>query len=143
MLKEDRDRATAKVEDMTASAHNNSSQMAQERDDALAAASDLQLQLSAALADLSVAKADSEHVTMSNENLQAALEAFQSERETEMALLEEHHQKQETALEAANKASIAALKEVQLSEMKQVQEAADKAVTNSMEEIQQLLQDFQ
>lgn len=138
LLKEDRDRARAKVEDMTACAQNNNSQISAERDDALATAKDLQLQLSAALADLSVAKADTERVVASNENLQAALEAFQTERETELSLVQEHHKTQESALEAAHQAAIAALKEVQKTEMLQIQQAADNAVKNSMDDIQQL-----
>lgn len=131
MLKEDRDRAQAKASNVAANAVSSTSQLESERDD-------LKLQLAAIKGDLDVAKSDAGRFMTANANLQAALEAFQNEREAEMAMLEDARKDQERSNEAAHAAALEALKDVHATEIRHIQEAADKAVKNSMQEIQQL-----
>lgn len=135
MLKEDRNRANAKFQNVAASAESNTAQLETERDEALAMVQDLQLQLSAALADVDVAKSDTERVMQANGNLQSALEAFQNEREAEMAMVEANQRDQEEATAGAHAAAIAATNEVHQAEIRKVQQAADASVRHSMEEI--------
>lgn len=75
---------------------------------------------------------------MANANLQNALEAFQSEREAEMALLEEQRHAAEEATAAAHAAALDAMRESNEAKMKEVSLAADKAIRNIMEEVNQL-----
>lgn len=138
ILKEDHSREKAKVQNVAASAESNTAQLITERDEALAKVQDLQLQLSAALADVDVSKSDTERVMMANSNLQAALEAFQNEREAEMALFEENRLAQEEATAAAHAAALEATHEAHQADIRHIQQAADAAVKNSMEEIKNL-----
>lgn len=138
MLKEDYNREKAKVQKFSASAESNSAQLEAERDEALAKVQDMQLQLSAALADVDVARSDTERVMKANSNLQAALEAFQNEREAEMAMLEENQREREEATAAAHAAALEATHEAHQAELRQVQEVSDNALKNSMEEIRLL-----
>jgi len=73
-----------------------------------------------------------------NGNLQAALEAFQNEREAEMALMEENTREQEEATAAAHAAALEATHEAHQAEIRHIQQAADAAVKNSMDEIKNL-----
>lgn len=138
MLKEDHNREKAKVQTVAASAETNTAQLESERDEALARAHDLQLQLSAALADIGVANSDTERVSAANSNLQSALEAFQNEREAEIAMMEENRGEQEAAMAAAHAAVLYATHEAHLTEIRHIQTATDNAIKHSMDEINSL-----
>lgn len=138
MLKEDHSREKAKVQNVAASTESITAHLESERDEALARGHDLQLQLSAALADLDIAKSDVERTMISNGNLQAALEAFQNEREAEVAMLEESRREQEEVMSAAHAAALDATHEANQAEIRQIQRVADAAVTHSMDEIKRL-----
>ena len=138
MLKEDHSREKAKVQQYSASAESNTAQLEAERDEAMAKLRDMQLQLSAALADVEVARSDTERVMKANNNLQAALEAFQNEREAEMAMVEESQRDREEATAAAHAAALEATHEAHQAELRQIQQVADAAVSNSMDEIKLL-----
>ena len=140
MLKEDHNREKAKVQQFSASAESNNAQLETERDEALAKLRDIQLQLSAALADVDVARLDTDRVMKANNNLQAALEAFQNEREAELAMVEEVHLERLDAMGAAHAAVLETTREAHQAELRQVQYVADEAVRNSMDEIK-LLED--
>eukprot|EP00525_Craspedostauros_australis_P000985 CAMPEP_0198121598 /NCGR_PEP_ID=MMETSP1442-20131203/32560_1 /TAXON_ID= /ORGANISM="Craspedostauros australis, Strain CCMP3328" /LENGTH=266 /DNA_ID=CAMNT_0043780439 /DNA_START=27 /DNA_END=827 /DNA_ORIENTATION=- len=135
MMREELSRERSKNQSAVQSAISSHSQVEMERDEALAGVRDLKQQLAATLGDLEIAKADCERITMASTNLQTALEAFQDEREAEMRLTEEHRLDLEEAIRAAHATAIEAIKQTHMSEMKQVQAAADAAVRNSMEEV--------
>jgi chromosome segregation ATPase len=138
MLREEHNRVQTKAENVVASAVSNTAQLEQDRDEALAKVNDLQLRLSSVMADLEIVKADSERLVLSNNNLQVALEAFQSEREAEMAMIDERKTEERDAANAAHAAELDALKLVLQNELRQVQKAADDAVRNTMEEVKEL-----
>jgi hypothetical protein len=135
MLREERDRERAKKESFVQSAMSSNTKIESERDTALSDAQDLKQQLTAALADLQIAKADVARITTGNNNLQAALETFQDERHAEMGLLDEQRREAEEAIACANQAVVDALRQAHSTEMKQIQNAADMAVKNSMNEM--------
>lgn len=138
MLKEDHSREKAKVQNVAASAESNTAQLESERDEALAKVHDFQLQLAAALADVDVAKFDAERIMKAHSNLQAALEAFQNEREAELAMVEEDRRDDEAATAAAHAAALDATHEAHQAENRQIQRACDAAVMNSMDENKRL-----
>lgn len=138
MLKEDHSREKAKIQTVAASAESSTVQLEAERDEALAKVHDLQIQLSAAMADLHVAKSDAERIMQANTNLQSALEAFQSERDAEMAMMEENQRERERALAAKHVAILDATHEANQAEIRQIQQVSDAALLNSMEEIKKL-----
>ena len=80
MLQEERDRVRAQKKSVTESAQTNTAKIASDRDSALAECRDLQQQLTATLADLNVAQADTARGVTASGNLQYALEAFQAEQ---------------------------------------------------------------
>jgi hypothetical protein len=138
MLKEDHNREKEKIQTVAASAESNTAQLEMERDEALAKVHDLQIQLSAALADCDVAKSDTERIIQANTNLQSALEAFQNEREAEIAMMEENFRDREQKLTMKHAAILDATHEAHQNEIRQVQRAADAALMNSMDEIKKL-----
>ena len=138
MVKEERDRERSKNQSVVDSAITSHSQLESERDSALSELQSTKQQLAAALADLDVAKADASRIMQANSNLQSALESFQDERQTEMALLDEQRLESEEAIHAANATAMAALKQTHERELHQVQKAADEAVRNSMREMEML-----
>ena len=138
MLKEDHNREKAKVQNVAASAESSTAQLEAERDEALAKVQDMQLQLSAAFADVEVARSDTDRVMTANNNLQAALEAFQNERDAEMAMLEENRREQEEATAAAHAAALEATYEAHQEEIRQIQQTSDAAVQKSKDEIKLL-----
>lgn len=138
MLKEENEREKARTHNVVISAESNSAQLLSERDELNAKIHDLQLQLAAALADVEVARSDADRIMIANGNLQAALEAFQAEREAETTLLENNQREQEKALDAAHAVALEATRETHRAEIRQIQEAADAAVKNSMSEIKLL-----
>mmetsp|Transcript_56627 Transcript_56627/g.137549 ORF Transcript_56627/g.137549 Transcript_56627/m.137549 type:complete len:929 (-) Transcript_56627:2169-4955(-) len=135
MIKEERDRERSKNQSVVDSAITSHSQLESERDSALSELQSTKQQLAAALADLDVAKADASRIMKANSNLQSALESFQDERQTEMALLDEQRLESEEAINAANATAMAALKQTHERELHEVQKAADEAVRNSMREM--------
>ena len=138
MLKEQRDRERAHRETAAVNAESSQAELEAERDAALSTARDLEQQLMATLADLDVARSDTERIMIGHANLQSALEAFQSEREAEMSLVEEQRMMAEEATAAAHAAAIEATHEANEARMRQVQMAADAAVKNVMAEVQAL-----
>ena len=108
MLKEERDRLRSKSEHVAAKHQGNTEQLEEERDRALAEVQDMKQQLAAAVGDLQVAQADTERVVMARNNLQMALENFQSERDAELNLLEEQRREAEEATVAAHAAALEA-----------------------------------
>jgi chromosome segregation ATPase len=138
MLREDRDRQRAKNQSVVESAITSHSQLEYERDEALAAVRDLKQQLAAALADLEVANADKARIITANNNLQAALEAFQDERRSEMDFLDEQRKEAEEAITSAHAAAMDAARQAHDAELKQVQNAADRAVSKVMSEVKEL-----
>jgi GRIP domain/GRAB domain len=138
MLKEDNEREKAKRQNVAASAESTSAHLIAERDAALSEVHDLKQQLAAALADVDVCKSDMERITIGNNNLQSALEAFQMEREAELAIWEENKQADEKALQAAHEAKLEATRQVNEAQMQLIQNAADAAVRNTMTDIKLL-----
>ena len=138
MLKEDHSREKAKIQTVAASAESSTVQLESERDEALAKVHDLQIQLSAAFADLQISKSDAERIMQANVNLQSALEAFQNERDAEMAMMEENQREREKLLAAKHAAILDATHEVNQAEIRQMQQVSDAALVNSMEEIKKL-----
>lgn len=138
LLKEDNEREKAKRQNVAASAESTNAQLVADRDSALAEVQDLKQQLAAALADVEMAKADSERLTIASNNLQGALESFQMERDAEYAIWQENKVSDEAALEAAHSAALAAMIQMHETQMQRVQEVSDAAVMNSMKEIKQL-----
>lgn len=138
MLKEERNRERAHRENAAVDAESNQAELVAERDVALSTARDVERQLTAALADLDIAKADADRIMMANVNLQSALEAFQSEREAEMGLVQEQRVEAEEATAAAHAAAIEATHEANEARMREVQMAAGAAVKNVMKEVHEL-----
>jgi len=138
MLKEEKEREKEKSQSVAEAARTNLAGISAERDAAKQEVCDLERQLAAALADLDLARTDYERSITSNENLQLALEAFQSEREAELALLEEQKRDAEAALAAAHAAAIEAMNETSEARMREVQIAANAAIRNVMEEVKSL-----
>lgn len=138
MLQEARDRERTHRENAAVDAESNQAELEAERDVALSTARDLERQLKATLADLEIAKADTDRIMMANVNLQSALEAFQSERDAELAMMEEQRAEAEQATAAAHAAAIEATQAASEARMREVQSAADAAVKNVMREVNEL-----
>jgi hypothetical protein len=138
MLKEDHEQQRIRNENATASVENNAAQLQEELDAALSQVFDLQQQLAAAMADVEIARSDTDRVMMANNNLQHALEAFQSEREAELTMREEQQKEAEDAMVAAHQASLEAIHATNEGHIREIQKASDAAVQHSMEEISRL-----
>lgn len=138
MLEEERRREKSVLE----SAHEKTSEdhalVLSERDALKAQVSDLEQYLTAAQADLELANTDRSRALLANENLQRALEDFQSERDAEIALLIDQQKASEDAVAAAHDASLEAMREANAAEMRDVQYAADKSVQNALAEIDKM-----
>jgi hypothetical protein len=138
MIKEARDRERFHRESAAVNAESSQAELEAERDAALSTARDLERQLMAVLADLEIARSDTERIMMANLNLQSALEAFQSEREAEMNLFNAQRLTDEEATAAAYAAAIEATHEANDARMREVQMAADAAVKKVMTEVQEV-----
>jgi GRIP domain/GRAB domain len=90
------------------------------------------------MGDIEVAKSDTARTIQANANLQSALEAFQSERDAEMAMMEENHREREQTLAAKHAAILDATHEANQGEIRQLQQVSDAALMNSMDEIKKL-----
>eukprot|EP01083_Nonionella_stella_P146188 459419_1 len=73
---------------------------------------------------------------MANTNLQAAMEAFQIERESELTLLEEARESTEQAMAASNELALQSMRQENEAAMKEVQIASNNAIQNMMTELQ-------
>lgn len=138
MLEEERLREKTALEMAKDKTSENYTLVLTERDEAKAEARDLSHQLEATRADLELANTDRNRALMANENLQRALEDFQSERDAEIAMLTEQHSSAEVAIAAAHAASIDAMREANEAEMRDVQFAADRSIKSSLAELDKM-----
>ena len=138
MLEEERRREKSALE----SAHEKTSEdhalILSERDELKARVSDLEQFLAAAQADLELANTDCSRALLANENLQRALEDFQSERDAEISLLTDQQKASEEAITAAHAASLEAMREANAADMRDIQYAADKSVQNALAELDRM-----
>lgn len=138
MLEEERRREKSALE----SAHEKTSEdhalVLSERDALKAQVSNLEQFLAAAQADLDLANTDCSRALLANENLQRALEDFQSERDAEITLLTDQQKASEEAIAASQAASLEAMREANAAEMRDVQYAADKSVQNALAEMDKM-----
>ena len=134
LLEEERRREKATLESGLEKTTEDHAQVVSERDES----NDLEQLLAAAQADLDLANTDRDRALLANENLQRALEDFQSERDAEIALLTEQQKANEEAIAAAHAASLEAMKEANASEMRDVQYAADRSLQNQLAEMDKM-----
>jgi hypothetical protein len=138
LVKEDLSRERTKNQTVVDSAISSHTQIESERDTALSELRDVKQQLAAALGDLEVARADNTRIMAANTNLQAALEAFQAEREAEMEIFDEQRQESEEAIKAAHEAATNALKQTHEAQLYEVQKAAKSTAQNAKTEMELL-----
>jgi chromosome segregation ATPase len=99
---------------------------------------DLKRQLTAARADIDLARADTERVMTANANLQHALEAFQSERDAELALLEDQRRDMEEAMAAAHAAALEATHEAHEADIRRIRLGANEEVAKVRMEVKKM-----
>ena len=138
MVKEDLSRERTKNQSVVDSAISSHTQVEAERDTAVSELRDVKQQLAAALGDLKVAHADHVRIMAANPNLQAALEAFQAERQAEMEIINEHRLDSEQPIESAHVAAIRAVKQTHEPQLYEVQKAANNTVQNAKNEMELL-----
>ena len=138
LLEEERKREKALLESVNEESSENFIQVSSERDAAKAKVQDLEQQLAAAHADAEIANSDKNRAFLASENLQRALEAIQSERDSEIALLMEQRVSAEEAMAAAHAVEVEAIRQANDAKMKDVQYAADKSVQNSLAEMDKM-----
>ena len=138
MLREERDRERAKNQSVVKSTITSHSQVESERDTALAEVMDLKQQLTAARADLDLARVDQERIMTANTNLQSALEAFQDERQMETNMLDEQRLEAEEAVKSAHEAAMEVLRQTHAEEIRKVQYAAEESVKKVMGQVTDL-----
>ena len=143
MLEEERLREKSALESAQDKTSEDYAQVLNERDAANATVRNLEQQLVAARADLELAHTDRDRAVTANDNLTMALEAFQSERESEISLLSEQRIADEEAVKAAHQASLEAMKEANAAQMRDVQYAADKSVQNQLAEMDKMETELQ
>ena len=138
MLEEERSREKAKLESAVEGTKENHAQVISERNESKAHSRDLEQLLAAAQADLELANTDRDRALLANENLQRALEDFQSERDAEIALLTEQHKSAEEAIAAAHSASLDAMKQKNEQDMRDIQYATDRSIQNQLTEMDKM-----
>lgn len=138
LLKEERDREALKASTLQESKESNQAVLTAELNAARAEVLDLEQRLTALQADLDVARADKDRAIMASSNLQRAMEAFESEREAEIEILEESRKSSEEAILAAHDLALQALKKDNDRIIEEMQIASNKAITNMMEEIKDM-----
>ncbi|GAX28846.1 hypothetical protein FisN_20Lh142 [Fistulifera solaris] len=138
MLREDRDRDLAKIQSVAETTSATSAQLESERAALIAEVHDLKRQLTAARADIDLARADTERVITANANLQHALEAFQSERDAELALLEDQRRDMEEAMVAAHAAALEATHEAHEADIRRIRLEANEEVAKVRMEVTKL-----
>jgi regulator of replication initiation timing len=140
MLKETKQRETAKIQSVAESAATNSVQLEAQRDALLAKVQDLERQLAAAVADVGVAHSDTQRVLTANANLQHALEAFQSEREAELSLMDEQRLSAEKASVAAHAATMEATHAANEAHVREIRAEFDQHMDQVFSEVKGLEQ---
>lgn len=140
MLREQHDRERKQISKKAESVEGAHAQIEAERDSALAEVQNLKQQLAAAEADLQVAKADAERIMTANNNLQSALESFQTEREAELGLVEEQRLESEAQIKAAHEIAMEATKESHKAELQKMRAETDNEIKSVMAKVQQLQQ---
>lgn len=138
VLREERDRERMQSQSTVESAMQSSIRIETERDEAISELRDVKQQLAASIADLEIARADVDRMSVANSNLSDALEAFQDERRAELELLEHQRAEAEKALASSHTAAIAAIREAHNHELEKIQTAADTAVRHKMDELSAL-----
>jgi len=138
LLKEERDREALKASTLQESKESNQAALTAELNAARAEVLDLQQRLAALQADLDVAKADKDRAITASSNLQRAMEAFESEREAELEILEESRKSAEEAMLAAHELALQALKKDNDRIIEEMQVASNKAIKNMMDEIKDM-----
>lgn len=138
LLKEERDREALKASTLQESKESNQAVLTAELNAARAEVLDLQQRLAALQADLDVAKADKDRAITASSNLQRAMEAFESERDAELEILEESRKSAEEAMLAAHELALQALKKDNNRIIEEMQIASNKAIKNMMDEIKDM-----
>jgi len=137
-LREERDRERMHNQSAVESAIQSNTRIETERDEAISELRDMKIQLAASIADLKIARADVQRMTVANGNLSDALEAFQDERRAELELLEQQRYEAEKALASSHDAAVAALREAHKREVEKVQDVGNAAVRHKMDELSAL-----
>jgi len=135
LLREERDRANEKVESLKESQTTDHSNLSAERDAAKAEALDLEQRLTTIHADLDIVRSDYERSIIANSNLQAAMEAFQVERESELDLLDESRISAEEAMKASHDLALQSMRQENENTVREVQLASNKSIQNIMSEM--------
>lgn len=138
ILREERDLERAKNDSMVQSTITSHSQMETERDTAMAEVRDLQQKLTAAYADLEIAKNDKDRALIANNNLQSALEAFQDERQAEISLFDDQRIEHENSLKLAHAAAVDVIQQTHSAEIEQVRTEADIKLKESVDQVEAL-----
>jgi dGTP triphosphohydrolase len=138
LLEEERRREKALLQSVNEESSENFIQVSSERDAAKAQVQDLEQQLAAAHADVEIANSDKNRALLASENLQRALEAIQSERDSEIALLMEQRVAAEEAMAGAHAVEIDSIRQANATMMKDVEYAAEKSVQNSLVEMDKM-----
>lgn len=137
-MREELDRERMHNQSAVESAIQSNSRIETERDEAISELRDIKIRLAASIADLEIARADVERITVANNNLSDALEAFQDERRAELDLVEQQRAEAEKALASSHEAALAALRDAHKRELEQAQEVANSAVRHKMDELSSL-----
>jgi len=135
VLKEQHAREKERIIAESESNTSMQSQLANERDAANAKALDLEQQIAALRADLDIVKSDYSRALEANHNLQSALEAMQSESQTEISMLEESQKSTEQAIHDAHEAALRAEKDANEKLMAEIQNAASASVSRMIQEL--------
>ena len=134
LVREERDRERAKNQSVAQSTMTSHSVLESERDSAVAEVRGLKQELAAAFADLDVLRADRARLLTANNNLQAALEAFQDERHAEMKIMEEQRLESEAAIYAAHAAAVEIIQQTHAEDIRRVHVVAEQATKEALEQ---------
>jgi len=140
LQKDERDKAIKDLAALKEAQGISQESLTSERDAAKAEVMDLEQRLAAQHADLEVSKADYARALMVSSNLEMAMTAFESEREAELALLEESRASTEEAIKAAHELALEAMTRENERVIQEGQLASNEAVTNMMNELQSMEQ---
>ena len=98
----------------------------------------MQRQLAAAVTDVGIAKSDTERVMTANANRRSALEAFQSEREAELSLMDDQRRELEEASAAAHAAALEATHEAHDAQLREVKRDCEHQINQIRDEVRRL-----
>ena len=135
LMKEERDREANKLREIEEAQSSSIQSLISERDTAISQIRDLEQRLTTLQADFDVTQADMSRVLQANSNLQSALEAFQTESEAELAILEESRASSEQALIASHDLAMELVKKENQRSIDEIQIASDKAIHKMMDEV--------